>query len=223
MLSAAKEMAGTDVQKAKVEDVVVENGKVTGVKTDQGVIPADVVLVTMGPWSNTLCRTLKFTPVSGQRAHSIIMRPSRDVTPHALFVSYKPRRGRDRSPEIYPRPDGTVYMCGEGDRVPLPDCPTDVTPNQESCSKLKQMTEEISSNLAEAEVEESQACYLPTSQTGLPLIGKIPGVEGAFMATGHSCWGILNAPGTGAAMAELIVDGKCTMVDLTPFDPGRLG
>ncbi len=41
------------------------------------------------------------------------------------------------------------------------------------------------------------------------------------IATGHDCWGILNAPVTGAAMAELIVEGHCSVVDISPFDPQR--
>jgi len=35
-------------------------------------------------------------------------------------------------------------------------------------------------------------------------------------------WGILNAPATGEAMAELIVDGAARAVDLAPFDVGGL-
>jgi len=35
-------------------------------------------------------------------------------------------------------------------------------------------------------------------------------------------WGILNAPATGEAMAELIVDGAARTVDLSPFDPTRM-
>jgi glycine/D-amino acid oxidase-like deaminating enzyme len=50
----------------------------------------------------------------------------------------------------------------------------------------------------------------------------VPGVAGAYVATGHSVWGILNAPATGEAMAELIADGVAQTVDLTPFDPARL-
>jgi len=42
------------------------------------------------------------------------------------------------------------------------------------------------------------------------------------VATGHSVWGILNAPATGEAMAELIVDGAARTVDLDLFDPARL-
>ena len=57
---------------------------------------------------------------------------------------------------------------------------------------------------------------------GLPLIGRVPGLEGAYVATGHSVWGILNAPATAEAVAELIADGEARTVDLSPFDPGRL-
>jgi glycine/D-amino acid oxidase-like deaminating enzyme len=67
-----------------------------------------------------------------------------------------------------------------------------------------------------------QACFRPVTRDGLPLIGPVPGIEGAYVATGHSVWGILNAPATGEAMAELIVDGAARSIDLTAFDPGRL-
>jgi glycine/D-amino acid oxidase-like deaminating enzyme len=48
----------------------------------------------------------------------------------------------------------------------------------------------------------------------LPLIGEYPGVQGLYIATGHSCWGILNSPVTGLMMSELIVDGKISSIDL---------
>jgi glycine/D-amino acid oxidase-like deaminating enzyme len=54
------------------------------------------------------------------------------------------------------------------------------------------------------------------------LIGKVPQIEGVYVATGHSVWGILNAPATGQALAELIAEGVSRTTDLRPFDPGRL-
>ena len=53
------------------------------------------------------------------------------------------------------------------------------------------------------------------------MMGKVPLLEGAYVATGHSCWGILNSPATGAALAELIVDGAASSVDISAFDPAR--
>jgi len=66
-----------------------------------------------------------------------------------------------------------------------------------------------------------QACFRPVTQDGLPLIGKVPQSDGAYVATGHSVWGILNAPATGEALAQLIAKGVSPTLDLTPFDPGR--
>ena len=63
----------------------------------------------------------------------------------------------------------------------------------------------------------------------MPLLGKVPGLEGAYVATGHNVWGILNAPATGEAMAELIADGvpqrrsvAFQPCRLRPLDPARL-
>jgi glycine/D-amino acid oxidase-like deaminating enzyme len=67
-----------------------------------------------------------------------------------------------------------------------------------------------------------QSCFRPVTQDGLPLIGPVPGLNGAYAATGHSVWGILNAPATGEALAELIAEGAARNVDLAPFDPARL-
>ena len=84
------------------------------------------------------------------------------------------------------------------------------------------MTARFAPALADAEVVAAQACYRPVARDGLPLIGRVPGPGGAYVATGHSVWGILNAPATGEAIAELIVDGSSSRVDLAPFDPARL-
>jgi glycine/D-amino acid oxidase-like deaminating enzyme len=53
-------------------------------------------------------------------------------------------------------------------------------------------------------------------------MGALPGAPGAYIATGHSVWGILNAPASGEAMAELVLDGTAHTVDLRPFRPDRL-
>jgi glycine/D-amino acid oxidase-like deaminating enzyme len=76
--------------------------------------------------------------------------------------------------------------------------------------------------LAAAPIKARQACFRPVTEDGLPLIGAVPGIEGAYVATGHSVWGMLNAPATGEAMSELILDGAARRVDLAPFAPERL-
>ena len=85
-----------------------------------------------------------------------------------------------------------------------------------TCTHFKfQIASSISSAL-DGKVLKSQACYLPVSDKIGPIISEIPLYDGAYIATGHSCWGILNGPITGLVVAQLILNLK-TEVDLTKF------
>ena len=104
----------------------------------------------------------------------------------------------------------------------MPSDPAAVVPDPGAIERLERICAALSPALASAKILARQACYRPIARDGLPLIGRVPGVEGAYMATGHSVWGILNAPATGEALAELIVDGAARAIDVSPFAPGRL-
>ena len=214
-------MAGTRVEIGTVSGVVIKDGTITGVKIGKNTIPANVVVLAMGPWTHKASEWLKLARVTGDPYHSIVLSPTIPLTAHAVFTHFQARDQGIEDPEIYPRPDGTVYVCGEADKPALPDDPASITSNKAASDKLHRVARTLSSSLSSASVELSTSCYLPCSPDGLPLIGKIPGVSGAYVAAGHSCWGILNAPATGACMAELIVDGHCNLLDISPFDPAR--
>jgi glycine/D-amino acid oxidase-like deaminating enzyme len=49
----------------------------------------------------------------------------------------------------------------------------------------------------------------------------VSGIDGAYVATGPSVWGMLNVPATCEAMCELILDGSARHVDFAPFTPDR--
>jgi glycine/D-amino acid oxidase-like deaminating enzyme len=87
--------------------------------------------------------------------------------------------------------------------------------------RLRAVCERLSPAFRRDRIIAEQACFRPVTRDYMPLIGRVPHTEGAYVATGHNVWGILNAPATGEAISELIVDGKTHTVDLRPFDPGR--
>jgi glycine/D-amino acid oxidase-like deaminating enzyme len=126
------------------------------------------------------------------------------------------------TPEIFARADGTVWACAISTTGPVPVDPADVAPDDGAHARLETLCRGISPVLAAAPITARQACFRPVTQDGLPLIGAVPGVAGAYVATGHSVWGMLNAPATAEAMSELILDGAAQHVDLAPFAPGRL-
>ena len=125
----------------------------------------------------------------------------------ALFVEVAAADGTTHTPEVFPRADGTTYVCGLSSQQALPDDPARVSPDPGAKEALREMTETFLPALADTPIVATQACFRPVTQDGLPLIGAVPGVANAFVATGHSVWGILNAPASGEAIAELIRDG----------------
>jgi glycine/D-amino acid oxidase-like deaminating enzyme len=54
------------------------------------------------------------------------------------------------------------------------------------------------------------------------VLGKVPGVDGLFVAAGFSGTGFKTSPAVGAAMAELILNGRSSTVDLGPFSFERI-
>ena len=60
----------------------------------------------------------------------------------------------------------------------------------------------------------------PVTPDGLPVIGRLPAYENAFVATGHAMLGITLAPATAEAATGLMC-GDDPGVDLAGFDPAR--
>ena len=211
----------------------LETGRVTGidlgptgervqaVAIDGQPLAADAVVIAMGPWSVTAAAWLPLPPVLGLMGHSLILESPAGITPHALFVDCEADDGSVDTPEVFPRPDGTTYVCGLAAQAPLPADPLSITSDGSARDRLLAMVRTFAPPLAGARIVASQACYRPVTQDGLPLIGALPGVQGAFVATGHSVWGMLNGPATGEALAALIAEGRSSL-DLAPFDPGRM-
>ena len=219
LLDAARGRGAT-LRVGVVEGVVRQNGAVRGVMVDGAVLDADAVVLTLGPWTSGLGRGLGLPTVYGLKGYSVALQAP-DVPPHALFVDYRAADGRAFEPEIIPRPNGEVYVCGMADAQPLPESAEGVKVDDAACDILARAAGRVASVLAAARVTRRQACYRPVTADGLPLIGRVPGLAGAYVATGHGPWGMLNAPATGLALAELIIAGAAKTVDLRPFDPAR--
>ncbi|KAF8653689.1 hypothetical protein AX16_003839 [Volvariella volvacea WC 439] len=234
MLSLAQER-GVDFIKGRVTQIKTTDGQVTGVEyLDRATeatksLDASHILLAAGAWSSAPA-LLPALPISGTRAHSITIQPqpSAIIAPYVLFteisIPMPHSRRLNASPEIYARPDNEVYACGPGDNPPLPDCVDDVVVDQEACETIRHQVSSISEELKNGQVTRRQACFLPNVSTGggNPIIGEAVNVaRGLYVATGHTCWGICNAPGTALAMTELIMEGKIKSANLSNLSPSH--
>jgi glycine/D-amino acid oxidase-like deaminating enzyme len=223
MMSAAQKQ-GTKLHRGQVTRLVRrgDGADVGGVEVDGGVIEADAVVVAMGPWSLLAARWMDLPAVFGQRSPSLVYDLAADVPADALFLDYQVESGTMVSVEVFPRADGSTHITAFSDQAPLPLDPAAVTPDSGAIDRLQSIAERLSPLFRSDKIIARQACFRPVTQDGLPLIGKVAGAKGLYVATGHNVWGILNAPATGEALAELIADGVAVSTDLTPFDPVRL-
>ena len=197
-------------------------GAVRGVRVDGAEVAADAVVVAMGPWSILAAQWLPIPPVAGLKGYSVVLAPRSPVPAQALFVEFESESGVRTSPEIVVRADGEVWACGQSSNDPLPADPAEVSVDDAKCREIARICAALSSRLDGAEVLRAQACYRPICADAMPLLGAVRDVPGAYVATGHNCWGMLNAPASGRAMAELLCDGESSSIDLSPFDPARL-
>jgi glycine/D-amino acid oxidase-like deaminating enzyme len=143
------------------------------------------------------------------------------VPADALFLEYRDGSGDEVTVEVFPRADGSTHICAFSGDMPLPSDPARVTPDPKVIERLQAVCEQLSPAFTPERIIAKQACFRPLTRDYAPLIGRVPRTEGAYVATGHNVWGILNAPATGEALSELIVEGTARTVDLSPFDPAR--
>jgi len=196
-------------------------------------IPADIVVLAAGPWTQDLFPS---APMSALRAHSVTIKPTRQLSGYCLFTEISMPFTKETSspshegtgmvptrvvgPEIYSRLN-EVYVAGEGDRaVPLPPSTDEVEVDRAACQLIEDAVMSVSEELKGGIVTARRACYLPTVDlpSGNPLVGRT-WIDGLLLATGHSCWGINNAPATGRLISEIIFDGDATSADISRLDP----
>ncbi|KAI0471849.1 FAD dependent oxidoreductase [Xylariaceae sp. FL0804] len=194
------------------------------------------VVVAAGPWTG---RLFPRTRVEGLRAHSVVF--AADVSPYAVFTNislpaawvpaHRLARGQKRrrhkkgtvDPEMYARPGGEVYACGEPDHaVPLPDTADQVECDELQCDDMVAYIAAVSAVLGAAPVTAKQACYMPRhmrpGQESTPLVGGTS-IDGLWVAAGHTCWGIQNGPATGKLMSEFIFEGAPKSAEIGELDP----
>jgi glycine/D-amino acid oxidase-like deaminating enzyme len=189
---------GAELRRGRITGIVrrADGSTVGGVEVDDGVIEADAVVIAMGPWTMMAAGWLALPAVLGQRSPSLVYD---DVPAHALFLDYHPENGASVIVEVFPRANGNTLVTAFSDQRPLPFDPAAVAPEPGEMDRLQTIGQRLSPMFRPERIIARQACFRPVIQGGLPLIGKVPQIEGVYVATGHNVWGILNAPATGEA------------------------
>jgi len=192
-----------------VRRVVVRGGVAVGVELDGEVLSAGAVVVAAGSWSGV---------VEGGGVPATVVRPARGQlvsieTRPPLFRHVLSVHGRGY---LVPRRDGTVIA---GSTVEMAGFRKEVTVG--GMEQILGLARTLVPALADAPVTASWSNFRPYTEDHLPVLGLTP-VRGLVLATGHYRNGILLAPVTAEAIAELVANGASS-VDLAPFSVTRFG
>ncbi|KAF7937856.1 uncharacterized protein EAE97_007652 [Botrytis byssoidea] len=149
-------------------------------------IHATDTIIAAGPWSSKL---LPRIPVYGVRSHSILMKPSKTLSPYVLFPIFDLQISKE-SPEykendsmqwndketiidniaIYPRPglpfdpEEIVYICGPSDYSPLPESTDKVLVDPSMIAGIRNAASTVSPEIENGEFVLGQACFRPQIQ-----------------------------------------------------------
>jgi glycine/D-amino acid oxidase-like deaminating enzyme len=133
----AAEALGAELRLGETEGLLRRNGDVVGVLFNGEALEADAVVIAMGPWSMLAAKWLPLPPVFGLKGHSLVFQTGATIPPEALFLECAEPGGSMLSPEVFPRADGTTYVCGISSESSLPLDPGLVAPDDGAIDRLK--------------------------------------------------------------------------------------
>jgi glycine oxidase len=203
-LVAACSRRGVDVSAGvAAEDFRIAGERVISVDTTDGRLAPGQVCIAGGPWAKALLGRLGapvgMKPIRGQMA---LLREHRPVL--RRIINDGPRY-------LVPRGDGRVLVGSTEE-----DAGFDKRTTAEAVSGLLDFAVRTAPGLGAAEVERCWAGLRPATLDGLPYLGRVPGLDNAYVAAGHFRSGLQLSPGTARVMCQLI-QGRTTTIDLTAF------
>lgn len=198
---------GGQLIKGTVEDVARENGRVTGVQISGEVLACDAVVLATGVWSGPLAQKLGLTvPLETERGYHLeLWEPS--IVPRApvMIAGAKfvitPMEGRIRLA-------GIVEFGG-----------LDAPPTRAAFDLLRRNVQAAMPSLT-WRYEQEWMGHRPAPADSIPVIGAVPGLEGAFTGFGHHHIGLTAGPKTGRLLAQLLSERKPNL-DLSTYSPAR--
>ena len=208
----AKDMGAEIMLRNPATEIEVLGGRVKAVITAQGRVETPVAVVAAGPWSKMVLAQIgvdvPLVPVRHQVAS--LTRPVDKLPLH-------PTVG-DIAQSFSFRPDGSsLTMMGFGD-----DEEADLeTYNQGvdmdvMADALGRLTNRIPA-MSDAYFRGGWSGLFTTTPDWHPILDAVPGIDGLYCAVGFSGHGFKLSPMIGVTMAELIVGGVSSSVDISPL------
>lgn len=216
-VDAAEEAGVTFEFGREVLDVRTRDGAVTAVETDDGPLACEYVVNAAGAWAGELNEMVGLDlPVEPRARFQILVRPAAPFSPTLPLTM-----DLDGGAVFYPE-DGEV-MVASGPQETMPAVDPDLNREEPSTDWTLAVLEALEGMASyfdgETRLQRTISGVYAQTPDSNPIVDEpVPGFVTAVGFSGH---GFMHAPATGQVVAELVVDGDASLVDVSPLSAER--
>ena len=200
----------------EVKGITRENGRVTGVETDNGTVRADTVVSATAGWSSIIARMVDLElPIVTFPLQALVTEPLKPFLPRSVSSA-------NLHVYVYQSDRGEVVIGGGVD-------PYQTYSQRSTLRTLEELalhSVELFPCLRNAKVMRQWTGLCDMSPDYAPIMGEVEGLDGFLLTCGWGTWGFKAGPVGGKCMAELIATGKTPDLikpfALSRFREGRL-
>ena len=210
--SCARRLGVKIYEGVEVLEISLAKGKIHSVKTRDEEISTPMVINAGGPYAASIAKMVGIEiPVKPLRRQIFVTAPFHLIdSPIPLTIDF--HRG------WYFRQEGEGFLLSG---------PLDLQPSFNLSVDYEAMTDASEKAMyrvplfEKARIARGWAGLYEISPDHHAILGKVPEVEGFIVANGFSGHGFQHSPGVGKVIAELIVDGKATTIDISSLSIER--
>ncbi|MFN0017280.1 MAG: glycine oxidase ThiO [Pirellulaceae bacterium] len=208
-LRIACERSGVEISASEEAlDFEIRQDRIAAVVTSAGAVNAKQYCFTSGAWTGQLGATLGISlgilPIRGQM---VLFQPE-GIPLLGHIVS-------EGSRYLVPRDDGRVLAGSTEEEVGF-----DKSTTSKAIDDLASFARGLVPALQTVPIEKSWAGLRPASFDGMPYLGLLPGLNNAFVASGHFRSGLFLSPATAIVISQML-RGIQPQIDLSPFRVAR--
>ena len=206
-----------------------EGDRVTGVRTAKGDISAERVLLASGCWTTPLAATAGVSvPIWPYRRSIMECAPIPELSAIPMVIEwesgfhFRPKDGRQRFAMPNLTTDGRVEKGPDAppasfDAVTYPalEVPASLEPWVKARAAWRHPA------FSDLRIASSWSCYYEMTPDDHPIVGRVPDVDGLYIAAGFSGHGFMHTPATAQLIVEEMLDGKATSLDISDLSLER--
>ena len=211
LAAAAAQHGASVLQGVSVTGFALEGDRVTLLRTSEGPLACDRVVLTTGAWSGVVSRWL------GRPASSVAVGPER-----GQIMALQPAPGQPHVRNVVHGPGGYLIPKANGTVVAgatHEDVGFDARVTTYGLKYLADLALRLAPGIEHAGLKHAWMGFRPVLQRDrLPYVGKLPELANAYVAAGHGAIGVTVSAAVGLLLSQLI-RGETPQLSLAPFDP----